>query len=79
MLLLPQPVALSLEEKRKKLTTMWTEEFALSEASYILLRLAQEFETIVAADDEPWSEDFGLTLSNALGCKVKLYRAIQAV
>lgn len=46
------------------------------EATYVLLRMAQEFETIEAADDKPWAENLAIALDVASGCKVKLKRVV---
>lgn len=48
------------------------EQFALTEASYIIVRLMQEFPTIESRDPEPWREKLSSTCTNRGGCKVAL-------
>ena len=48
------------------------EQFALTEASYTIVRIIQEFPNIESRDSEPWTEHFHLTLSSANGTKVAL-------
>ncbi|KAJ5471616.1 hypothetical protein N7530_008973 [Penicillium desertorum] len=48
------------------------QQFALTEAGYTITRIMQQFESIENRDPNPWTEDFGLTLSNANGTKVAL-------
>lgn len=56
---------------------MWggTEEFALTEAAYILVRMLQCFESVEPADQEPWRENLSITLTGASGCNALLRRA----
>ncbi len=42
------------------------------EVSYTLVRLLQEFSSIESRDPEPWSEQLGVTFSNANGAKMTL-------
>lgn len=51
---------------------MVLEQFALMEASYITVRLMQEFIAIESRDPMPWQEKFSLTCSGLGGCKVVL-------
>ena len=48
------------------------EQFALTEASYISVRLLQEFARIESRDSEPWREKLSLTCTGLGGCKVSL-------
>lgn len=48
------------------------EQFALMEASYVTVRLMQEFGGIESRDPEPWREKFSLTCMGLGGCKVVL-------
>ena len=53
----------------------FTEQLALTEATYTMLRILQTFKAIAAADDEPWKENLTITLNSSSGCNVRLYRA----
>ncbi|KAL8953305.1 MAG: hypothetical protein Q9222_000829 [Ikaeria aurantiellina] len=48
------------------------QQFALTEASYISVRLLQEFGSIESRDPEPWIEKLSLTCTGLGGCKVSL-------
>ncbi|KAI0124110.1 cytochrome P450 52A1 [Xylariales sp. AK1849] len=48
------------------------QQFALTEASYIIVRMMQEFNSIEGIDDGPWREKITLTTVNATGCRVKV-------
>lgn len=48
------------------------QQFALTEASYTLVRLVQEFSSVVADDDQPWKEMLGMTTASFHGTKVRL-------
>ncbi|KAJ5504969.1 cytochrome P450 [Penicillium fimorum] len=50
------------------------QQYALTEAIYVLVRFAQEFEEIESRDPAPWTEDLTLTVSGANGVKVGLKR-----
>ncbi|KAH6706586.1 cytochrome P450 [Leptodontidium sp. MPI-SDFR-AT-0119] len=50
------------------------QSFAMMEASYILVRLLQEFDGIEQRDSRPWQEHLGLILSNLHGTLVGLKR-----
>ena len=49
-----------------------TEQFALTEATYALIRLVQEFVAVENRDDMPWQEQLGITMTSAHGAKVGL-------
>lgn len=49
------------------------QNFALTEASYTLIRLAQHFRRIEPRDDRPWFEFITLTLACGNGVHVGLY------
>ena len=59
-------------------TDLLSEQFALAEATYTVLRLLQIYETIEAIDDKPWVENLGITMNSASGCKVRLHAALTA-
>ncbi|KAL9033204.1 MAG: hypothetical protein Q9214_007625, partial [Letrouitia sp. 1 TL-2023] len=46
------------------------QQFALTEASYVVVRLLQEFKAMEARDSEPWREMLTLTCTSLGGCKV---------
>ncbi|MCJ1347285.1 hypothetical protein MMC31_005507 [Peltigera leucophlebia] len=48
------------------------QQFALTEASFVTVRLIQEFSCIESRDDGPWEELIALTLSSRNGTKVAL-------
>ncbi|KAL8775618.1 MAG: hypothetical protein Q9209_000114 [Squamulea sp. 1 TL-2023] len=48
------------------------QQFALTEASYITVRLLQEFDRIESRDKDVWREKIGLTCTGLGGCKVSL-------
>ncbi|KAL8777852.1 MAG: hypothetical protein Q9194_002328 [Teloschistes cf. exilis] len=48
------------------------QRFALTEASYTVVRLLQTFEAIEMRDPRPWTESIGATCSNANGVQVGL-------
>lgn len=53
-----------------------TENFALTEASYLTIRLIQSFPgRLESRDPEPWRELITFILSNLGGCKVGLFPA----
>jgi cytochrome P450 len=49
------------------------QQYALSEAAYVTVRLLQEFERLESRDPEPWIESITLTLCSKNGTKVGLY------
>jgi hypothetical protein len=49
------------------------ENFALTETSYITVRLLQEFSRIECRDPEPWYELLTMTCRSLGGCRVGLY------
>ncbi|KAL9099826.1 MAG: hypothetical protein Q9163_004729 [Psora crenata] len=48
------------------------QQFALTEASYTIIRLLQEFEAIENRDSSPWEESLALTCAIRQGTKVGL-------
>lgn len=48
------------------------QQFALTEASYVLVRLLQGFEVLESRDSEPWREKLTIVCSGLGGCKVSL-------
>jgi len=48
------------------------QQFALTEASYTIVRLMQEFSSIEDRDGEVWQEQLALTMASANGAKVAL-------
>lgn len=59
---------------QSNVTDVRAESFAMMEASYILVRLLQEFDGIEQRDSRPWQEHLGLILSNLHGTLVGLKR-----
>lgn len=51
------------------------QQYALTETLYVLVRFAQEFESIESRDQAPWTEELALTVSCANGVKVSLKRS----
>lgn len=51
----------------------YIEQFALTEASYVTVRLVQQFPGIESRDPEPWREKLTLTCTVLGGCKVGLF------
>lgn len=49
------------------------QQMALTEAGYLLMRLAEEFKRIEAADDEGWTEKLEFTCCTTTGTSVRLY------
>lgn len=47
-------------------------QFAINTASYVTIRLIQQLESVEAADDEPWKEELGLSMTSADGARVSL-------
>ncbi len=54
------------------LTDLFIEQFALTEVSYVTVRLMQEFAEIESRDPEPWREKFTIVCTGLGGCKVVL-------
>ncbi|KAK8106965.1 uncharacterized protein PG998_008978 [Apiospora kogelbergensis] len=50
------------------------QQYALTEAAYVTIRLVQEFARIESRDPGPWVEGLGLTVCSRNGTKVGLYR-----
>jgi hypothetical protein len=50
------------------------EQFALVEASYVIIRILQTFKAMEAGDDKPFMETVGLTLASKNGTLVELVR-----
>jgi cytochrome P450 len=48
------------------------QQYALTEASYVTVRMLQEFKTMESRDPGPWEENLTLTLCSANGTKVGL-------
>lgn len=48
------------------------QSFALTETSYTIVRLVQEFKACQSRDDRPWREDLNLTLSSFNGTLVAM-------
>lgn len=53
---------------------MNTEQLALNQASYIIVRMLQTFSGLETRDDRPWQEEVGATLAPSHGCVVSLTR-----
>jgi hypothetical protein len=54
-----------------------TEQYALMVSSYLIIRILQSFPRIECRDDAPWKEFIEMTLSNANGVRVGLFREKQ--
>ncbi|TVY81374.1 Cytochrome P450 monooxygenase lepH [Lachnellula suecica] len=52
---------------------------ALTEASYVIARLAVQFERMESRDRRPWTEDLKLVVKNLYGCQAALHAANGAV
>lgn len=50
------------------------QQYALTEAYYVVVRLLQEYQRIEPRDDEPWTEKLTATLCSLNGTKVALYK-----
>ncbi|KAF2792456.1 putative cytochrome P450 alkane hydroxylase [Melanomma pulvis-pyrius CBS 109.77] len=48
------------------------QQFALTETSYVVVRLLQEFPVLESRDDEPWREKLSITVTGLGGAKVGL-------
>jgi hypothetical protein len=55
-----------------RLLTLSTEQFALTEASYVLVRLLQVYIRLESRGDEPFCERVAISISNYNGTKVSL-------
>ncbi|KIW19150.1 hypothetical protein PV08_03442 [Exophiala spinifera] len=51
------------------------QQYALTEASYVLVRMVQNLAAIETADPHPWEESLTLTLCSRNGVKVRLFPA----
>ena len=49
------------------------QQYALTEATYVLVRMAQNFEKLESRDSRPWTEKITLTASSANGVRVGLF------
>lgn len=47
-------------------------QFAINTASYVTISLMQKLESLKPADDEPWKEELGLSMTSADGARVHL-------
>lgn len=54
------------------------QQYALTEASYVTVRMVQEFQTMESRDPEGWKENLTLTLCSLNGVKVSLTPAQMA-
>lgn len=55
------------------------EQYALTEAGYIIVRLVQTFKEIKPRDSRPWKEHMGLNLRNDNGCWLEVIRDDEAI
>jgi cytochrome P450 len=51
------------------------QQYALTEAGYVLVRMVQEFRELQSRDDGPWVESLAITVSSFNGAKVSLVPA----
>lgn len=49
-----------------------TEQFALIEASFVIVRMLQEFQDIEQRDEKPWQEAYTLVVCSHNGVQVSL-------
>ena len=56
---------------------MRVEQYALNEASFVLVKILQKFDRIEALDMGPIKKGLTLSLSPANGVKVRLHRATE--
>lgn len=61
--------------KWNKLITHFTEQMALMESYYIVVRLVQAFERLEPTDYKPWTELFALATTCENGVHVKLHQS----
>ncbi|OIW27860.1 cytochrome P450 [Coniochaeta ligniaria NRRL 30616] len=52
------------------------QQFAITEASYVLIRFLQTFESVECVDETPWQEKISLTVSSLNGVRVRFRRAL---
>ncbi|KAB5585708.1 cytochrome P450 [Coniochaeta sp. 2T2.1] len=52
------------------------QQFAITEASYVLIRFLQKFESVDCADPSPWREKISLTVSGLDGVKVAFRKSL---
>jgi len=64
----------SLRDFKKEQLKFHTEQFAVTEASYVLIRFLQSFESIQCTDPRPWQEKVSLTFSSLNGVRVSFKR-----
>lgn len=48
------------------------QQYALTEAGYVTIRLCQEFKELISRDDRPWMESLTLTVCSKNGVQVGL-------
>lgn len=46
------------------------QQYAMTEASYVLIRALQEYKMVESRDPQPWTESLTLTVCSANGVKV---------
>lgn len=49
------------------------EHYATTQASYVIVRMAQSFSKVEPADSREWEEHLGLTLSNRNGVNLRFF------
>ena len=58
----------------EEVTEVYAERFAVTEASYVLIRFLQTLESIQCMDPRPWQEKVSLTFSSLNGVRVAFKR-----
>ena len=61
--------------RQPHLLTLCAGQLALAEARYVIVRMAQEFESLAPAEEVCWVEKATMTLCVKSGCKVILAKA----
>lgn len=67
----PGPL-LPMRDPFTNLSRFFKEQYALTEASYVTVRILQEFEGIESRDPEPWKEGLSISVCSKNGAKVGL-------
>ena len=61
--------------RQSHLLTLCAGQLALAEARYVIVRMAQEFESLAPAEEVCWVEKVTMTMCVKPGCKVVLSKA----
>jgi len=55
-------------------TNLWSEQYAIIEASYTLVRILQTFSRLESKNRDEWEERISMTLGNHNGVNVSFFR-----